>query len=909
MISIITCKGEQRREDVRKAALYGLDYVLVEESQRILEVFFLGKLPETIAAANVRITGGRSIRDVSVSAVRAQRQTDPARDEFLSVTVNHPGDFSDYVLSMVATDDAGNATTDPMKGFDVRYASITFNFKVNCPSDLDCKQQDSCSPALRPSPEINYLAKDFDSFRRVIFDRLAITLPGWPERHTADIGVMLVELLAYAGDSLSYYQDAVATEAYLGTARQRISIRRHARLVDYRMHEGCNARALVTLWTDADQSLDLEAIFFTTALDLPGGDSADRHVFQARELDRINPGSYLVFEPVNTGSPIQIYAAQCEMQFYTWGDDQCCLPIGCTRATLAGAGLHLAAGDVLVFEEVIGPGTGDPADVDPTHRQAVRLNRVTEGADVLYATPQNPPAVEARNTAYTNGAAESTGTPIVEIEWCSEDALTFPLCLSARMPSPDCTVKPGISVARGNVVLVDHGARTIETIATVGTVSTAQSCGCDCEPPEVVATPQVVNPQLSAAPLTHTTPATDCACAVHMLFQDPREAIPSVYVTSVPENTTDDGTGPRWTPVPDLLESDSSSRQFVVETDNAGIAHLRFGDGIMGAMPPAGVALTARYRVGNGAAGNVGAETISSLVYRSEDTGGGLIVPRNPMPARGGTEPEPIEAARQFAPSAFRHTLERAITADDYATLAADNARRLSGRARLASGAELPPPAPLPREAQEEEAGEELPELKDICRTPFRNLQGARAKLRWTGSWNEVFVALDPSGDEEVPPELLDEVLVYLDPYRRIGHDVSIGPPIYIGLDVALRVCLLPEYLRAHVEAALLDVLSNRVLADGTRGIFHPDNLTFGDGIYASRIIGAAQAVQGVQSCALIRLKRYVIGEPPPLGASASGDLPLGGKLSLGPFEIARLDDDPGFPERGRLTLTMGGGR
>ena len=44
----------------------------------------------------------------------------------------------------------------------------------------------------------------------------------------SDLQVALVELMAYAGDRLSYYQDAVATEAYLGTARKRISVRRHA---------------------------------------------------------------------------------------------------------------------------------------------------------------------------------------------------------------------------------------------------------------------------------------------------------------------------------------------------------------------------------------------------------------------------------------------------------------------------------------------------------------------------------------------------------------------------------------------------------------------------------------------------------------------------------------------------------
>ena len=57
----------------------------------------------------------------------------------------------------------------------------------------------------------------------------------------------LVELMAYSADYLSYYQDAVATEAYLGTARRRTSVRRHAKLLDYPMHDGGNARAWVTL--------------------------------------------------------------------------------------------------------------------------------------------------------------------------------------------------------------------------------------------------------------------------------------------------------------------------------------------------------------------------------------------------------------------------------------------------------------------------------------------------------------------------------------------------------------------------------------------------------------------------------------------------------------------------------------
>src|SRR5262249_47207815 len=145
----------------------------------------------------------------------------------------------------VKVDANGRPSDEPLEGFDPRYAQIEFTFKIGCPSDLDCAPDTSCPPTPLPEPEINYLAKDYATFRQLILDRLSLIMPDWQERHAADFGIAVVEVLAYVGDYLSYYQDAVATEAYLDTARQRISVRRHARLVDYRMHEGCNARAWV----------------------------------------------------------------------------------------------------------------------------------------------------------------------------------------------------------------------------------------------------------------------------------------------------------------------------------------------------------------------------------------------------------------------------------------------------------------------------------------------------------------------------------------------------------------------------------------------------------------------------------------------------------------------------------------
>jgi len=932
----LSCREEGRRDDVRRAPLFGLDFVDVSDDELTLEVFFLGKAPEKIEKANIAITGGRRIRDLEVTDLRVFRQPDPILDDYMEVRVDKPGDFSTYTLGLVKLDDKGRPTNQLLDGFDPRYVQVDFTFKAGCPSDLDCKPQQVCPPPQRTQPEINYLAKDYASFQQLIYDRLALIMPEWQERHVPDIGVALVELLAYAGDYLSYYQDAVATEAYLRTARQRISVRRHSRLMDYAMHEGCNSRAWLTISTDKNTSLSPSGIFFCTALP----DKPDKHVLQPADLNNIPAGSIEFFEALseNPTQPIVIYAAHSEIHFYTWGDCECCLAIGATSATLvdfwepAAAGgngsppssqpapsqpavpraraqdqgdgptstvraLKLKVSDVLIFEEVIGPGTGNPADADPRHRQAVRLTKVTPAIDPLY---------------HPHGA--DFGQPVVDIEWCSEDALTFALCISAKMPPPDCTCKENISVARGNVVLVDNGLDVDEEVGTVLTRSTTETCATDCDPGETVVVPRKFRPTLKQRPLTFSQPLPACGCARALIGQDPRQALPRITLTGT-QATAGDPVVTTWLPKRDLLESGGSDRNFVVEMDNDGDAHIRFGDGQAGRMPDAGTAFQAAYRVGNGPAGNVGAETITCVAFRKTNEGGPNPVPRNPMPAAGGTAPEPLAEVKMFAPFTFRHVLERAITADDYAAIAADNDRRLAERPALlaqATGMASQPESAIggdPRRRQEEEPGASAIIGTEICFAPFHPLQGAKATLRWTGGWYEALIAVDPLGSETADPELLAEITAYLEPYRRIGHDLMVRPAQYVPIDLGLSVCVLPQYQRGHVKAALLDAFSNRMLPDGQLGFFHPDNLSFGQGVYVSRIIAAAQAVAGVQDVEVTRLERFEIGEPPP-GADLPGEeLPAHGVLAVGPFEIARLDNDPNFPENGRLILQIRGGR
>src|SRR5439155_15441079 len=61
-----------------------------------------------------------------------------------------------------------------------------------------------------------------------------------------------------------------------------------------------------------------------------------------------------------------LHEAHNEIDLYTWGGEQCCLPRGATRATLAGDLSTLRVGDVVVFAETKGPETGLPADADRT---------------------------------------------------------------------------------------------------------------------------------------------------------------------------------------------------------------------------------------------------------------------------------------------------------------------------------------------------------------------------------------------------------------------------------------------------------------------------------------------------------------------------------------------------------------
>ncbi|MEU3920812.1 putative baseplate assembly protein [Streptomyces sp. NPDC029004] len=1046
----LVCRTDGRRAKVRATQLGGVDAVEVGDDGLTLTVTFLGKAPHGLCPENIRIDGGRRITGIGAVEVSVEREEDPELDDRLCVTLDRTGDASRYTLSVVDTDPYGRPGTEPFPGFDQRYFSAGFDFRPDCPTPFDCKdEQPDCPPSFPAAPVIDYTARDYDTIRRLILDRLALTTPDWVERNAADLGTTLVELLAHTADRISYQQDAVATEAYLDTARRRVSVRRHVRLIDYPMHDGVNARAFVAVETVRPLTLEPGTYRFA-AVDVRSLGPRDRPaigtVIEDRDLAVLDErGSVEVFEPVVADEPLALRPEHNTIRFWTWGDEVCSLPKGATSATLRDAwadeecsvrSLELAPGDLLLIEEVLGARSGTPGDADPAHRQAVRLTSVTPGVDRL------------------------ADQPVLEVTWAQEDAPAFPVCLSTR-GGRDCEPVEDVSVARGNVVLVDHGRSlafcggTPETVTVPPAPAVLGSCdpsGFGCwdrkegnatadlinarleqtrcgqllttdqirelftvvgedetaraglglelagrrrekvvpgtayEQAEALQTllAQVVYPGIPARfrPVLQRSPvvqsvsfpdprhvsagqstrlaaipgrvrqrlvelwrsARDCdgltepeiaeltvlfglrvlerlelrrhpvralrellhrserllaaklrrlevltarsrAGAVlddsiaweithtwgaeyaagidpdepvlrgpaAALVQDPQAALPAVSVADGDQ---------WWTAKRDLLDSGARERHFVGELEDDGRIALRFGDGRHGARPQPGARLELHYRLGGGTAGNVGAESINHLVLcrDPEDADAGDPMPvagvRNPLPAVGGTEPEPIEQVRQLAPLDLKRTRLRAVTAEDYAALAS-----------------------------------QLP-----------GVQRAAAEIRWTGSVQEAHVAVDALGHGDASPELLDSVAYALESYRRIGHDLVVGPARSVPLDIALAVCAAPGHQHGQILAELYRLLGNRPLTGGRLGFFHPDALTFGEPVRLSRLVAAAAAVQGVESVRVTRLRRLFHEDPLDDTALEAG------VLRLGPLEIARCDNDPDRPELGRLSIELGGG-
>jgi hypothetical protein len=813
---IYFCAQKNRRDLVLQSAVNGIDYLEVLGpvgcGQQLAVTFLKDARSLALTSDNISITGGTQVRAGPVSPATADNPL------LVTVDLDKTGDFSVYTFALVA----GPGFTDPPDGLDPQLSSVDFSFKAGCPTPADCLPASSCAVARRDQPDINYLAKDYDGFRQVMLDRLAVLLPGRTETHAADLGIALTETLAYAADHLSYQQDAVSTEAYLDTARSRISLRRHARLVDYQVGEGCNARTLVCLTTTADNlPVPAGTTFYARVPGLPQAVTEDDPA-----AGQLASGRQPIFTSMQNSV---LFTAHNTMNFYTWGDADCCLPAGTTEATLTGHFPMLGGGSLLVFEETVGPRTGAPEDANPTNRCAVLLTgaTVTDYQDRPLTDPVN-------------------GQPITRISWSTADALPFSLCISA---TTDAGPVPAVSVARGNVVPADHGTLVPPEHSTVPALAPAPDpgagCGCGTDGQAAAGLLPRFYPRLGHSPLTFSVPYEGATSAAALLAPGSGGATADITLVSDDGNT--------WLPQQDLLSFGDTDRVFVPEIEQDGSVFLRFGDGQHGMAPATGVTFMATYRIGNGSAGNIGPDTLAHAVLPTAylPTAEAITAVRNPLVGTGGTDPEDMQHIRQFAPFAYTGQL-RCVTEADYGAVAAQ----------------------------------------------INSVREALGTLRWTGSWYTALVSIDPAAAPAA--QLITDTASRLDMLRMMGTDAAVEAAVIVGLQIELDICVEAEHFQGDVYQALIQVFITGDPSSGRSGLLNAANFAFGQTVYASPLIAAAQAVDGVRSAALATFTRM---DAPWVDGVATKFIPMGR------LDIPRCDNDPDHLDHGTFTLHMEGGK
>jgi len=639
MSELYHCMTARRREKLMPSGFNGIDYLEVLPSQAELHVTFV-KNAGVIGLSKdmLKISGGvrYPAPEIDMASVSA---TDP-NTLALKLKPNQPTDFSTYRLTLVTLSGGTPA------GFDPESSSVAFNFKINCASPFDCTDEDVHTNETQDAdPDLDYTARDWAGFRQLMLDRISALLPNFTDDTPVDHLVTHVEALAYVADHLSYRLDAVANDTDFFRARSRISLARHARLVDYAVHEGSNARLFARItYSGADGEKLERSTPLTIATSLRGVAVAPDDF-----------GSIAQFEPLTfeTMHDLALYAGNNRFGFHTWSGEQCTLPRGSTRATLrrsfeAGApnGV-LAPGDFLILLETVSSETGTSADADRQKRHAVRLTEVRPSADVV------------------------ENVDVFEIAWDLADALPFNLTILTEFTKPGTTTEMmACAEAWGNIVLADHGLTM--PVKNLTAPSTRQALTPKLEPP----TPPTSGrwrPQLMRGPVVRAAPLDlsvgSGISASLCLRNDPVEALPALTLL--------DNFKP-WIARRDLLVSERFDRHFVVETEHDGTVRLRFGDDVMGQTPMPGERLSVIARIGRHSEGNIGADVLRQVVT----TVTGIKAVTNPMPGQGGVPGIAPTRVRIEAPHAFR-TQERAVTEADYEEVAQRHHAVASARAKV----------------------------------------------------------------------------------------------------------------------------------------------------------------------------------------------------------------------------------
>ncbi len=845
-----------RIENIRgRDDIVGIDFVFVSEDQKTLFVFFHPNATQNaqqilgaVQASQIRIfspSGGESLPVVPLDPASPPTWITLLNRRVLRVITSQPGDFSRYRFHL------SSPLVDPY------FSEVAFSFKANCPSEFDCAPRPhECPEEELVDYPVNYLARDFWSIRQALLDFASDRHPDWKDRLEADVGMMLAEVMSALGDEFAYYQDRISREGYFENATQRRSLRRHARMVDYHLHDGKGGTTWLDFEVDASAPVHVVSAGATVWVPppvLPGEPAADRrrrspsvyevgHGIVQGHSGLVPPLGVLASQiAVYPSSTFNLRSAANELKAYQWDENDTCLLVGSTFLYVAGH--HSADLPLEDFTNPDVPGKWvvlhtSPVDASvPERSWLVRLIRVTDEFDPL------------------------TATNITRLEWEKAQATPFELELETL-------------VARGNIVPATAG-ETLEAFFQIEPNPSAAVLPAPM-PARLPASSTYYNENFSSyaverSALLFSLPGSEARDVVsHGPSLD--HATPEIRLIDTATNsewewkrsmlgvssslptdthfTVDDGSWRRVALYRRVDETETAQEFIHFDYVGGQGATLQFGNNQFGQTPTRGTSFRVVYRLGHGRADNVAAGSLNDFDPAAVPF---VTAVTNRFGVTDAIDPETPSDVRHVAPDAFRAETFRAVRAEDYAV-----------------------------------AVEKLDWV-----------QRAGAQFRWTGSWLTLFATPDPKDSFTLTDEERRDLERQLDRYRLAGRETYGMNPKFANLDLEIHICVAPTSYIGEVKAAVLEALFGRRGVRSKQGFFSPDQWTFGDSLERAKLEKAIQAVPGVRAVEEIYIRRRGW-----IARRLFDEL----VYRVAADEIIRVENNPELPERGAVRLVLEGG-
>lgn len=245
----------------------------------------------------------------------------------------------------------------------------------------------------------------------------------------------------------------------------------------------------------------------------------------------------------------------------------------------------------------------------------------------------------------------------------------------------------------------------------------------------------------------------------------------------------------QWTRVSDFLSSTPEDRHYVIETDEFNNSYILFGNGRSGMTVPSDYNVQCSYRIGGGLIGNVGLNTINTIL--TMDIPGIAGIGNAEEAIQLGEDSEEIEHARLSAPKIYR-TQKRAITAQDFEDLA----------------------------------------------STFDGISKAKV-VESFNQQSEVYVYVAPKDFQPLKEEVKLALLTHLNDHKLIHDKPVIFDATYMDFSISVSVTAFSNYVNSQVKGAVEAQLLEA---------FAIENMEFNEEILIANIYREVLSVDGVKN-------------------------------------------------------------